>query len=312
MAVKVQYGGLTKVYFGILTANQTEADPIVPPPDVLATTSGEATAGSTSIAVTATGDEIAAGNLLKFYPSGQVVTVTVNNLSGEAVGAASITIDALASDLPKGAKLYGVDREFPVELSAAASASATTLSIASLKEALADGESLYYFSGSPKYAYTTVDADSGSTSLTVEPLDETIASGSIALHKGLILMEGGTSTGESITTDSEQIFTFGNSRGYSVSSPTGASWELPYESLVLPLESSFYRLAYAAKNAVGGILGYVRKRDPAPNGYVYGQTVEGYCAVYGYEKTNPADGNVTFSVTFTGQEEPTVTPPQLS
>lgn len=307
--IKPQYGGLTQVYMGILTAQQELADPVAPPPDALVTLSAEATANATSLAFTALTAPVSRGNLLRFYPAAQIETVDVS--ANAAKGAISVTVTATTADIPKGARLLGVDREFEVVVTAAAASGATSLSVEPLKEAIASGTDLYYFSGTPKFAYTTSDAETGATSINVLPLGETIASGSIALNQGMLLLQGGTSTGDSVNTDNEQNFIFGNTRGYSVSSPTGASWEIPYEALALDLESGFYRLKYAATEAVGGVLVYVRKRDPAPTGYTYGETTEGVAALYGFEKSNPADGNVTFSTTFTGQGKPTIEPPAL-
>lgn len=307
--IKPQYGGLTRVYFGILSAQQELADPVVPPSDALVTLSSAANANATSLAFAALAAPVSRGNLLRFFPAAQVQEISAG--ASAAKNAITITVTALAADVPKGSRLLSLNKEFEIVVTAAAATGATSISVEPLKEAIASGDDLYLFSGTPKFAYTTSDAEINATSINVRPLDETIASGSIALHQGMILLTGGTSTGESLNTDSEQKYVFGNGRGYSVSSATGAGWEMPYEALCLDFDSGFYRLKYAASRAIDGVLGYVRKRDPAPNGYVYGETTEGICSVYGYEKQNPADGDVTFSTTFTGQLDPINEPPAL-
>lgn len=308
MSRQVIAGSGTEIFFGILHPSLLEAETITPPPDVLVTTGGAATTGAATLTVSALAAPLPAGSALLFYPTAQLVQVTLS--AAAAKGATSLAVTALTGAIAAKSKIKFVGYEFEAEVSSAAVSTATTVQVKALKEALLSGAVGYVFTGTYKVAYTSANASAGATTVEVLALDEAIASGSIALHKGLLKLYGGTSASEEISTDEETITIFGDEQGYATGNATSASWSMSYDALVLPLEPGYYRLSYAAKNAVKGVQAWVRKRDSAPQGYTYGEQFEGLCQVIGRSKENPADGNVSFSTSFNGRGEPQETPPR--
>lgn len=308
MATRVLSGSGTQVRFGILHPDLLAQDPVPLPPDVLVTLGAAATLGAASLTVTALLNPLPAGSALQFYPAAGAIAVTLG--SAAAKGAVTLTVTATTAAIAIGAKIKFTGYEFDVEVAAAAASGATSITVKPLKEALLSGAAGRVFSGVFQTAYTSADAATGATTLSVLALDEAIANGSIALHRGMLLLQGGTSASEEISTDEESVTIFGDGAGYADGSATGASWTMSYEALVLPGEPGYYRLSYAARNAVKGVFGYVQKRDTAPSGFTYGEQFAGLCQLVGISKDNPSDGNITFSTSFNGRGEPTSTPPR--
>jgi hypothetical protein len=307
--IQVLPGSGTEVFFGILHPSLLAQSPIPAPPDSLANVAaGGASAGTSSIPVSALTQPIPAGSALRFFAAANVVTVTLDATA--AKGATSLTVTALSAAVPAGSKISFPGIEYEAEVTTTANSGATAISVKALKSAIADEAVGYVLSGAFKVAYVSADAAIGATALSVLPLDDALSAGDKALHRGLLKLQGGTSTGEEISTDEETIIVFGDERGYSTGSATGASWSISYDALAIPGEPGYYRLSYAARNAVKGVTGYVRKRDTPPAGFIAGEAFEGICQAIGISKENPADGNITFSTSFNGRGEPITTPPR--
>ena len=300
-------GAGTKIFFGILHPDSMAQDPIPEPPDVLVTLSAVAAAGAPAIAVASLPDVLPAGSALEFYPPANVTAVTLGAIALK--GALSITTVALPKAIAVGAKIRFPGYEFEVEVSASAVATATSVSVKQLKEGLANSAVGYVFTGAYRTAYTTGHAPASATLVPVF-LDEGIVSGAIALHRGMILLQGGKSAKDDTKTDEEVTALFGDSGGYTNGTATNSTWSISYEALALGGEPGYYRLAYAARHAAKGIYGYVLKRDTPPAGFTYGTEVKGICQVMGNTRDNPSTGSINFSTKFNGRGEPEDTPPR--
>lgn len=308
MARQVLSGSGTQVLFGILHPDLLAQDPVPLPPDVQITLASAAVVGAATLTTVALAAPLPAGSALQFYPPAGAIAVV---LSAAALkGATTLTVTAISAAVAIGAKIQFIGYEFSAEVTAIAASSATTITVKPLKQALLSGAAGRVFAGSFQTAYTSADATTGEISLSVLALDEAIATASIALHRGLLLLQGGTSVSEEVSTDEESVVIFGDGAGYANGSATGASWTMSYEALVLPGEPGYYRLSYAARNAVKGVFGYVVKRDTPASGFIFGEQFEGLCQLVGISKDNPSDGNITFSTSFNGRGEPTSTPPR--
>lgn len=294
-------GVQTEIYFGIMPAELLALDNPVAPPNVLLTTSGAATQGAAVIPVTALTKPVAAGSVLKFAPAIQVT------LSDPATAnATSLAVTALSDPIPDNATIYFFEAGFSVQTSAAAADNAIAVSIDPLPEALPDNAIGYYFTAAPKFAYTTQHAKTGDAQLVVEPLAAALASGDIALHYGLQLLEGGTTSDEQIQAKDTESQVYGKGLKYSTGKVTGASWQVSYSFNVLPSDVGYFRLAYAAQNAIAGIRGWVKKVDPVPDGYTEGESIQGLADVTDFSKSNPAEGVITGKCTFKGRGTPTL------
>ena len=154
--------------------------------------------------------------------------------------------------------------------------------------------------------YTTADAATGATSLPVEALTVAIPSGATGQYKSMLLLQGGTTSDEQIQATDQEVTVYGDDLGFSTGIVTKASWNISYSFNVLPSDLSYFRLAYAAQNAVKGVRGWIRKEDPAPAGYTSGEIIEGLCDVTDFSKSNPSDGIITGKCTFKGRGTPTL------
>jgi hypothetical protein len=278
----------TEIYFGIMPAELLALETLTPPPNVLLTTSGAATQGAAVIPVTALTKPVAAGSVLKFAPA-TLVTVT----EPATANATSLTSTALGGAIPDNATIHFFEAGFSVQTSAAAASAATAVSVDPLPVALPDNAVGYYFSAAPKFAYITQHAKTGDTQLVVEPLAAALTSGDIALHYGLLLLEGGTTSDEQIQAKDTESQVYGKGLKYATGKVTGASWQVSYSFNVLPSDPGYFRLAYAAQNAIAGIRGWVKKVDPVPAGYTEGESIQGLADVTDFSKSNPAEGVIT-------------------
>jgi hypothetical protein len=140
-----------------------------------------------------------------------------------------------------------------------------------------------------------------------------IANAAVCAHKGLILLKGGTNSQEQIQNTSQdiQVYQDQTGLGYKDGIITDAMWQVSYDFKVLPDDLGYYRLKYTAKTAVGGSRGYVRKVDPAPPGFVAGETIEGLADITDWSVDNPSDNIVSGKCTFKGRGEPITVPPSL-
>ncbi len=294
-------GVQTEILFGIMPGELLLLDNPTAPPDVVMTTSAAANAGTATIALTALTKPVAAGSLLKF-----AVPVLVTLSANAAENATSLAVSALSGDIPDNSTIYFFNAGFQVNTTAEAANAATTVPIDPLPAALESGAVGYYFTTAFKLAYSTKDAKTGDTSLFVEPLAETIATGSVCLHSGLQLLQGGTTSDEQIQSKDTESQIYGKGLIYSTGKVTGASWQVSYSFNVLPSDPGYFSLKYAAANAIAGVRGWVRKLDPAPDGYTVGERIEGVCDVTDFSKTNPSDNIITGKCTFKGRGTPTI------
>lgn len=296
-------GNKTRIFFGILSEETAALDEPTAPPDSLVTLGAAALAAATSITVEALTEPTPAGTVLEFYATADLVAVSLTEPA--AVGATSFTVSATSAAIPKNSKIIFKDSLVTAVTTAVTASGATSVAIKKLAGSLPDNASGYYFKkGAAKRAYTTASADTGDTAIAVLPLEEALADNSIALHKGLLLLQGGTGSEENISSDDTESTVYGDELAYSTGAVTGASWDISYDYNVLPSDAGYNRLRYAAKYALDGIKGWVRKEDPAPAGYGTGELIEGLCQVTDYGKSNPADGIITGSCSFTGRGTP--------
>lgn len=115
------------------------------------------------------------------YRSGKQI---VKAAAGAAIGATSITVDALPVDLPIDTMLdFGALAPVTVTTSGVAAAGATAIPVNALSGPIPSGTVLD-FTGAGELARLTADAAAGATSLTVEALDAQIESGDTATFAG--------------------------------------------------------------------------------------------------------------------------------
>lgn len=201
-----------------------------------------------------------------------------------------------------------------VTLSAVLANGANTIAVTALTGPIAAGTSLAFTSGTDKFVvYTTADALTGATSIAIRESQVSILSGAVCAHKGLILLKGGTNSQEQIQNTSQDIQVYQDSTGlgYKDGIITDAMWQVSYDFKVLPDDQGYYRLKYTAKTAVGGSRGYVRKVDPAPPGFITGESIEGLADITDWSIDNPSDNIVAGKCTFKGRGEPITNPPSL-
>lgn len=281
-------GVQTEILFGVMPAELLTLDTPTAPPDVVITTSAAANAGVATIPVNALTKPVAAGCLLKF-----AVPVVATLSTPATANAVSLTVTALTGAIPNGGTLYFFNDGFQVNTTADAAIGDTAIHTDPLPAALANGAIGYYFTTALHFAYTTSHAKTGDAQLFVEPLAAAIASGSVCLHSGLQLLEGGTTSDEQIQSKDTESQTYGKGLKYANGKVTGASWQISYSFNVLPTDPGYYSMKYAARNALAGVRGWVRKLDPAPDGYTVGERIEGVCDCTDFGKTSPADGIIT-------------------
>ena len=191
---------------------------------------------------------------------------------------------------------------------AAVATLATTIPVAALSGPVPIGTPLTFKkTGQPdSIVYTTASANQGALSIAVEPVATAIAITSVAQYTSMLLLVGGTTADESVTAADTATTVFGDALGFSTGVVTSQSWSISYSFNVLPADAGFGRMAYAATRAVDGVLGWIKKEDPAPAGYTKGDSIAGVVALTDYSKSNSADGIITGSLTFTGRGAPTI------
>ena len=128
------------------------------------------------------------------YHSGVTRTVTTSGTG--AVGATTLTVNALAEAMPAGARLrFGT---FDITLTAEALKGATSLSVAALPHGLADGTVIWLPNGIDIIVRGAVSA--GSTTLNVYPIQKAIANGTvIVFQKYVVLTASAAAAATSIT-----------------------------------------------------------------------------------------------------------------
>lgn len=195
-----------------------------------------------------------------------------------------------------------------ITTSGSASSNATTIPVNALSGPVPAGTPLKFTkSGQPDViAYTTASAATGATSLIVEALSGAIATASSATYTALLLLVGGTTSDENIQSNDQEVTIYGDDLGFSTGRVTAATWQVTYGFNVLPSDPGYFRIAWAARNAVNGALGWLKKEDQAPSGFTNGESISGLVAVTDFSKTAPSDGIITGSVTFKGRGAPTI------
>lgn len=147
------------------------------------TTSAVVAAGATSISVAALPEALVIGTRLKFGSFN--ITVTANATKG----ATSLTIGALPQSLMIGTQLQLPGGNIVV-LSAAAAASATSLSVYPIYSAISASTVIVY----EQYVVLTAAAAASATSITISPSMSGIASGSSAFYYGNFYLFGNNAT----------------------------------------------------------------------------------------------------------------------
>lgn len=110
--------------------------------------------------------------------------VSVQLSAAASAGATSLSVDALPVALPLDAQLkFGTYAPVTVTLSAQANAAATSLAVTALSGPIPSG-TILDFTGTGEYARTTADAIAGATSISVEALDAQIESADTATFAG--------------------------------------------------------------------------------------------------------------------------------
>ena len=209
-----------------------------------------------------------------------------------------------------------------ITLSAAASVAAAadvlagfqTLSVTAITAGIAKGTRLLFSSGTRYYAATLVaDALVAGASILVQPLSQSIPTGAVAAHKGLIQLVGGKSANLKITSADDSFTTFtalplgsiSNAlSGFKTGTIKSSEWMVDYDTAVSPTDISFSRIRYAAVQAAAGCVAYVRHMKQVPIGYSAGDSCEGYVQLEGYDETVPSEGTVTVKSSMKGRGAP--------
>lgn len=299
-------GVKTRFFFGLMPASLLSLATPTRPTDVVVTTTSATNAAAVSMAVSALSGPIPKGTPIAMNTAASTVVVTTTATA--AIGATSLSVSALSAAIPSGS-IIDFNGEEIVTTSLAASG-ATTISVQPLVFGVRSGALGLYVATTvtPVIVYTSADAAAGATSISIDAQTgrTTIASGDIGLHRGLILLQGGTTSNEQLQSQNTETRVYDIKLPYSTGIVTGATWTLSYTTNVLPTDIGFFRLNYAGAYALDGVRGWVLKQDPVPAGYTTGSSIQGLCDVTDFQKTNPADGIITATCTFTGRGAPTI------
>lgn len=299
-------GVKTRFFFGLMPASLLALATPTRPTDVVVTTTSSTNAAATSMAVSALSGPIAKGTPIAMTTAASTVIVTTSATAG--IGAVSLAVSALSAAIPSGSIIDFNGEE--VVTTANAASGATTISIQPLVYGIASGSLGRYVATTvtPVIVYTTADAATGATSISIEAQTgrTTIASGDVGLHRGVVLLQGGTTSNEQLQSQNTETRVYEPRLPYSTGIITGATWSVSYTTNVLPTDIGFFRLNYAGAYALDGVRGWVFKQDPVPAGYTVGDSIQGLCDVTDFQKTNPADGIITATCTFTGRGAPTI------
>lgn len=192
-----------------------------------------------------------------------------------------------------------------------------TLAVTALTGPIANGTPLVFRSGTLAfYAYMAADAKTADANIRVSPLELAMPTGSVADHRGLIQMVGGTTANFKLEAEDESVMVFTTKSlddlsddlsGFMDGNAKSAKWSIDYESLSDSKEVSLARMIHAGTNVMKGVKGYVRKMNQPPAGMRSGNAVEGFVSVMGYEETNPADGMLKIKANLMGRGAPKTT-----
>lgn len=192
-----------------------------------------------------------------------------------------------------------------ITLTAAVTAADETLTVTAVTGPVPIGTPILLTEGSDTLlVYTSGHVATGATSIPIEAADSAIGTGATGTYTAMLVLEGGTTSDESINNSDTESITYGKNAGWSTGKVTSAGWEASYSFNVLPDDLGYRRLLYAAQNAVKGVRVWVRKEDPAPEGKTSGDYIEGLADVLDFTKSNPADNIITGSCTFKGRGAP--------
>ena len=189
-----------------------------------------------------------------------------------------------------------------------------TLTVTSLTAGIAKGTRLLFASGTRFYAATLVsDALVAGPSILVQPLTQSIPTGAVASHRGLIQLVGGKSANLKITSADDSFTTFtelplgsvSNAlSGFKTGTIKSSEWMVDYDTAVSPTDISFSRIRYAAVQAAAGCIAYVRHMKQVPLGFSVGDSCEGYVQLEGYDETVQSEGTVTVKSSMKGRGAP--------
>lgn len=204
--------------------------------------------------------------------------------------------------LPLGSR--GAIPEQTITLGAAATAGATTLTVAPLTEPIfASTTNPVYLAFDDavedidKFVKITADAADGATSLTVAPLGRAIANASTAEYP--VRLQARTSADISTTANDVTTSTF-DTLGYSdgITSQIGYSVSCPGNFLAL---DAGFKTCFEAFNEFLEV--WLSIELPAPGGYARGYIFRGAASVTNAPIATPADGIITanFDFTFRGK-----------
>jgi len=147
------------------------------------TTSSSAAVGATSIAVTALPEALAAGACLRFG------SFNITFSSAAVKGATSLAVSALPQDLAAETAIT-LPNGYEVYLSAAASASATSLTVYPISKEIVSGTVAVF----EQFAVLTAGAALSATSITVSPLLSSIPSAATDVYYGNMYLIGHAAT----------------------------------------------------------------------------------------------------------------------
>lgn len=147
------------------------------------TTTGAVAVGATSIPVSATTEQMAAGTRLRFGSFAITLTADAN------AGAASLSVSALPQGINAGT-LIETPRGGLVQVKVTANAGDTTITVHPIRRYLANGSVFNV----ERYVVLTATAAASATSLTVSAVNYTIESSATALYYGNMYMIGNNAT----------------------------------------------------------------------------------------------------------------------
>lgn len=183
----------------------------------------------------------------------------------------------------------------------------TTLPVTALTNPVPAGTPIPLTSGANKYlVYTTDHAKTGDVELKIEATTVAIPDGAQGQYIALLLLVGGTTSDEQIQATDTETTIYGDDLGFSTGIVTKASASISYSFNVLPSDPGYFRLKYAAVNAVRGMRGWLKKEDPAPSGYTKGESIEGLVDVTDWSTSNPSDGIITGKCSFKFRGAPSI------
>jgi hypothetical protein len=206
-----------------------------------------------------------------------------------------------------------------VTLGAAVLATATSLTVTALTQAIPKGTTLQFQTGTAPniiQAVYTVDADAaaGATTITIKTAGKAMANAATATLRGITCVDGISSASFQISTTDTTTDVFDCTEpgaaatstsygGFSDGLATAASWSSPLNGNMVT-NLGFDRLQYLGVNALKGAKGFVKITTDTPVGFVSGYIRSGVCQILDYSESYESAGLVTVSATLQGRGDP--------